>query len=39
LVQEDGGRIGLFQGRFLEVDALDLEHGVLLLFGHDLTLQ
>ena len=33
LLQQDGGGIGLLQGRFLEVDALDLEHGVLLV-GH-----
>ena len=35
LLQQDGRRIGLFERQVLQVDALDLEHGILgLLVGH-----
>ena len=38
LLQQDGGGIGLLQRGLLEVDALDLENGFLLV-GHGLALD
>ena len=34
LLEQDLRRVGLLQRQVLEVDALDLEHGVRIGFGH-----